>query len=337
LYEDKLTNCKEWQKDFRDRLAHCTAVEGDKFTLQNKLGKAQELLSCREEGYGKVQQVVDQAHLVLPNTSAPGKESINEELCALRQNWDELTARLNTGKTQLEMATSQWTLYEESCASLSKWLTEAENTVKQEAGQQASLPEKRAQLDKAKVCWTDIRYQISYCVNLQVLSLNVNSQKPAIAALVERAETLSQTTQDPRMASDASQFLARYQALADSVKDSTKQMEAQVAEHQGFHDACQDAREWLNLAHDKLVACSDVRGDRQTLETKREKVEELLSMKPEGQAKLRTASERAEIVLPSTSPRGQEAVKSEFKSLSEDFETWNSSVTDTSSQLGRLF
>lgn len=151
LYEDQLSNCKEWQKDFNDRLASCTAVEGDKFTLQNKLSKTQELLSCRDDGYGKLQQVIDQAHLVLPNTSAPGKENINEELSDLRQRWDDLTSRLNTGKTQLELATSQWTLYDESSAQLNKWLSEAETSAKQEAGQQASLPDKRSQLEKVKV------------------------------------------------------------------------------------------------------------------------------------------------------------------------------------------
>ena len=198
LYEDQMTNCKEWQKDFSARLASCVAVEGDKFTLQNKLSKAQELLSSRDDGFGKLQQVIDQAHLVLPNTSAPGKETINGELSALHQNWDDLTSKLNSGKTQLELATSQWTLYEESCASLSKWLSEVETSMKQEIGQQASLPEKRSQLDKIKVSDDGILAPYSKeSLVLQVLALNVGSQQPSFAALIERAETLSQTTQDP--------------------------------------------------------------------------------------------------------------------------------------------
>ena len=40
-----------------------------------------------------------------------------------------------------------------------------------------------------------------------------------------------------------------------------------------YQDACQDARDWLNVAQDKLVSCADVRGDRHSLEAKREKTE----------------------------------------------------------------
>lgn len=41
LYDDQLTQCKEWLKDLADRLASCTSLEGDKFALQNKLTKTQ--------------------------------------------------------------------------------------------------------------------------------------------------------------------------------------------------------------------------------------------------------------------------------------------------------
>lgn len=111
----------------------------------------QELLSRRDEGYHKLQHTLDQAHLVLPNTSTPGKDTISEDLAKLRHAWDDLTARLTTGKTQLETATSQWELYEDSMDQLSKWVSETESAAKMEAMLQATLPEKRAQLERVKV------------------------------------------------------------------------------------------------------------------------------------------------------------------------------------------
>ena len=45
-----------------------------------------------------------------------------------------------------------------------------------------------------------------------------------------------------------------------------------VANHQQYQDLHQDARDWLNNAQDKLVSCADVRGDRHSLEAKRQKV-----------------------------------------------------------------
>ena len=111
----------------------------------------QELLSSRDEGYHKLQQVLDQAHLVLPNTSTPGKDTISEDLAKLRHHWDDLTGRLTTSKTQMETATSQWDLYEDSEGHLSKWVAETESGLKLETGLQATLPEKRAQLERVKV------------------------------------------------------------------------------------------------------------------------------------------------------------------------------------------
>ena len=53
----------------------------------------------------------------------------------------------------------------------------------------------------------------------------------------------------------------------------SRRYELHVGDHQSYQDACQEARDWLNMAQDKLVSCADVRGDRHSLEAKREKTE----------------------------------------------------------------
>ena len=41
VYDEAALQCQEWQKDVQDRLHSCTSTEGDKFALQNRLGKLQ--------------------------------------------------------------------------------------------------------------------------------------------------------------------------------------------------------------------------------------------------------------------------------------------------------
>ena len=151
-YDDAYHNCAEWQKDVAERLKSCSSTDGDKYVLQKRLSKLRELLSLRDEGYHKLQQATDAANLTLPNTSPVGKDAISEELQTLKQDWENLLGQLNDSKAQLEAALSQWDLYDDTIASLLKWLTDMEGSLKAELGLQATLLEKRSQQERVKVC-----------------------------------------------------------------------------------------------------------------------------------------------------------------------------------------
>lgn len=110
-----------------------------------------------------------------------------------------------------------------------------------------------------------------------------------------------------------------------------------MTDHQTYQDVSQEARDWLNSAQDKLVSCADVRGDRHSLDAKRQKIEDLLSLKPEGQARMRSVAEKAGVTSPNTAPRGQDMIRGELKSLMDDMDSWTSAVNDTSAQLGEKF
>jgi len=111
----------------------------------------QELLGCRDDGFQRVQQVVDAGHSVLPNTSSAGKDTVNAELQQLRQTWDAIVAQMTSAKTALEASVSQWQLYDNTVEELTNWLSQTEAAVKAEADLESTLPEKRAQLERMKV------------------------------------------------------------------------------------------------------------------------------------------------------------------------------------------
>lgn len=111
----------------------------------------QEVLHHKDEGFHCLQQVIDSAHLVLPNTSPAGKDIIRDDLHGLKQDWDDMIAVMNDAKTHLEGAVLQWDHHDDSVMSLGKWLTELEESLQREGTLQATLAEKRAQLERVKV------------------------------------------------------------------------------------------------------------------------------------------------------------------------------------------
>ena len=108
----------------------------------------------KDEGFQCLQQVVDAAHLVQPSTSPPGKDIVADDLHGLRQDWDDMLTMMNEGKTRLETAVNQWDLHDNAIATLTKWLGDMEETLKQESALQSTLPEKRSQLERIKVSIT---------------------------------------------------------------------------------------------------------------------------------------------------------------------------------------
>ena len=111
----------------------------------------QDLLTLNEDGFHKLQQVIDTSNLVTPNTSASGKDVISEDVLKLKQTWDEIIRQLKESREKLDDAVRQWELYEEAVKTLSKWMTDIENAVKLEMGLQGTLSEKRNQAEKMKV------------------------------------------------------------------------------------------------------------------------------------------------------------------------------------------
>ncbi len=124
---------------------------------------------------------------------------------SLRQGWDDIILQLNEGKAQLEGASSQWEAYEESLASLTKWLSDTEAALKLEAGLQATLQEKRVQLER-----------------LKTLLLSIGGQQAPMAMLRQKADGLAELTNDAQLSHDVRQLGKRYEALSEAVKVNEK-------------------------------------------------------------------------------------------------------------------
>ncbi len=108
-------------------------------------------MSQRDEGHQKLQTMVDASQQILPNTAPHGKDTIREDVQRLQKAWDDLIGQMNDCRCQLEGASAQWEVYEDSTGRLTKWLQEMETTLQMETSLQSTLPEKRSQSERLKV------------------------------------------------------------------------------------------------------------------------------------------------------------------------------------------
>ncbi len=105
----------------------------------------------KPQGTSLVSQAVECGEKLYPNTAAEGRETIRQQLRALKQDWDMLCDAVMGEQRQLELNLVQWTSFEESYEQLEAWLINMETQLNSELTFQATLEEKKAQLQTYKV------------------------------------------------------------------------------------------------------------------------------------------------------------------------------------------
>lgn len=85
------------------------------------------------------------------NTSPEGRETIRQQLRAVRQEWDSLFSDVLGTQRQVEAQLFHWTSFSESTGQLDQWLTSMEAQLAHHLPAAGSLEEKKAQLQSCKV------------------------------------------------------------------------------------------------------------------------------------------------------------------------------------------
>ena len=273
----------------------------------------------RDDGFHKLQLVMDRAQLALPNTSPPGKDSIRSDIQTLQHNWDRIISSTSDIKNKLDSALAQFEGYTLAMEQIQSWLSDAEQAVKKYSATHATLPEKRTQLEKVKA-----------------LQVGVTGQQHGLDSLKDKVTTLQRVSPDPSLVAEVNGLTNRYRALGGSVRDLQKLCEGRMQEHQGYQDAFVDARDWLNHATEKLESCSDIRGDRHSIEAKLQKIQDLNLAKDSGEQKITAAKQKGQAISTNTSHLGVEAIQGDLDTLGQDWEAFLVSLADHKGQLEKL-
>ena len=90
--------------------------------------------------------------------------------------------------------------------------------------------------------------------------------------MVEKANTLLQTSPSAEVSQFTKDTQAKYTALLNMAKEAIAKSEDHVTHHTTYQDSFQVACDWLRLMKDRLSMCTEMAGDKHSVTNKLERV-----------------------------------------------------------------
>lgn len=188
-FDSRVEQLEQWIDDIMPKLTYCSDLSSSsQKDLENKLAIIQDLLLSKEEGFGKLQNIIELAQTVLANTAPSGHDAINQTVAELQEKWSNLASKMVETKAMLDDSLTKWSGLFEETQGLNKIIEWMETQLKELSELQGSIPEKRAQLDRIKTVEEKVR-----CEKIEVDALKAKanemlaSGQPGQAAIQAKA------------------------------------------------------------------------------------------------------------------------------------------------------
>ena len=114
----------------------------------------QEMQKEKHKGQHKFTTTVEAGEHLYPSTSTEGREIIRQQLCSLRDLWENYTDGLDDAQRKLESALVMWSTYNDSSKKLINWVKDMEGQLSGDLELLNNLDEKKGVLQKCKVSLT---------------------------------------------------------------------------------------------------------------------------------------------------------------------------------------
>lgn len=305
-WENHSQSTLQWLDNIKTKLDFCCDLNASsQKDIESKLETIQSLLMHKEEGFNKVQKSVALAQVVLTNTKPEGHTAINNTLSRIQEEWSNLASKMVETKVTLDDSIHKWAGFLEQIQELKQLVDYIQVSYNEHSTFQATMAEKRAQLEKIKLLEDKVR-----CETVEVDSLKV------------KAGEMLASGQQSQAATQAKQVLDQFDILQDKVKSLLSDREDQYKDHRVYKEACDELLAWLTRARDKIPSMKQKSlSDKLAIENIVAPLESLLNKKAQGELLVEHMQTTGEVVLASTSPEGQTAIKNEMKALSENFDT----------------
>lgn len=304
-FDSQTQLCQNWLDETKNKIAYCSDLSSSsQKDLENKLATIQDLLLTKDEGSVKIQNLVELAQVVLANTAPSGHEAINQALVSLQEQWSILASKMVETKATLDDSLTKWSDLLDQTQGLIKtieWMEEEHRSLRTFQG---SIQEKRAQLDRIKNVEEKVR-----CEKIEVDNLK------------SKAVEMLECGQQSQAANEAKAILDRFDSSADKIKKLLAEREAQFKDHKSYKEAYEELHRWLMRAQEKVPQLKQrPLSDKLAVESFSAPLDSLLNKQAQGEVLLDTLEHSAEVILPSTSPEGQDVIKNDNRALRESFE-----------------
>lgn len=304
-FDNQVAECTRWLDDIRKKLAYCSDLgASSQKDLENKMEIVQDLLLYKEDGFAKVQGIVELAQAVLANTAPIGHKAINDAVGKLQEQWSALASKMLETKTNLDDSINKWAGLLEQIQSMNKTVDYMQSALNEFMPFQTTMSEKRCQLERIKALEEKVR-----CENIEVDSLKIKV-----------AEMIASGPQG-LAASQAQSILNRFDTLFEKIKSLLTEREEQYKDHRLYKEAHDDIINWLSRAREKIPSMKQrPLSDKLAIENAVAPLESLLNKKAQGELLVEHLQHTGKVVCASTSPQGQEIIKNEVKALTQSFE-----------------
>lgn len=317
-FASKIAECSQWIEELRDKLDFCADLSScSQDDLETKLVLIQNLLLTKDEGFTRVQSLVELAQNVMANTAPSGHDAINNSLVALQEQWSALLSRMIETKNMLDDSVTKWAGFLEQIQLIDKSNTWLENMLAELTPFETSISDKRAQLEKLKEVEEKAR-----CDRLDVDTLKA------------KAAEMIASGQQNEAASKAQETLNKFDSLYDKIKKLLADREEQYKDHRLYKEAHDELITWLSRAREKVPSLkSKPLSDKLAIENSVAPLEGLINKQAQGELLLEHLQHTGEVVLASCSKDGQTIIRNEMKAAKEMFNDLFNEIKKQKSQL----
>lgn len=154
-YQDKLEDVSTWLTPLEEHLA--TLQHGELANnVEAKSNRLQVLLSEKEQGEHRLNGVTLVGEKLYPDTAAPGRETIRNELRNIRERWDKLQEGVLEQQKLQDAQSQQLCSYQDMLQQALSWLDSMEKAIQIDPSTWSSNQEVRSKLLKYKTILQEI-------------------------------------------------------------------------------------------------------------------------------------------------------------------------------------
>lgn len=307
LYEE----CQYWVEKTREKLKDCQVIPSSLSEVQIKLNTVKSIRQGFEQGQNKLRYAMELKERVIMNTEASGAAKIQEDTESLRDDFDRLLVDITDIRTKLQNRAAQLEEVFKMYKILLEWLDDIEPNVLNIDAYMNDLSEKRAALEK-----------------FRGLQRDLNSHSEIVDKIQNRLAEDSNLNKN-----DFTDGLQKFDKMQEIIGGNIEKLENEVNNHEKYKQAFNEIYDWIKKARQDIQQCSDAHGEREQVNNKLVRLQEIDLSMPEGKILMETAIELSQNVIQTSGSEGQDTVNQEIKQLKADWDNLQTTSIDAHSGL----
>ena len=320
-YDAKLEECISWINDIDVQLYKAQNMSMlTQSEIEAKIKAINDLIQLKDEGFGRVQNIVELGQNVLANTATNGHAKIVDEMKNLQTRWSQLVAKLGESRVEVDDSISKWSGFLDSINQLNANVQNMEKIFNAVAPIQSQSNEKRAQIDK-----------------LRNLDEKIRVEKIEVENLKMKANQMLSSGQQNQSALTAKSILTRFDELENKVKNLLQERELQFKDHKQFRIAQENLSQYIQRCKDKISTMRQRSpSDKNFVEAVTQALDHLINKEAQGQILAEQLQQAGDVLASVTAEPGKSGIKKEVIAMIENFNTLFADIRKQRDQMNKV-